>query len=250
MTSPSSLPPVPDSASGQAGMIAVATKEIVANADRFGLKWRMVPATVNNFISNGPSTSVILDGDSASMNAVSLIDGPVIIGQRVMTLIVPPSNAYIFARILGNASQAITMENLANSFLTTNSATYTTNVVSGTAADNATLFIAPASGRVQINWSAVGKVNNAANTGRLSAQVRIGEDIGFGTVVSDVTDDTCCAISTTGDSGSTANRLVSGLAPGVTHNVRIYHKLTGTTDTPTARLFTIGKRNLIVIPVP
>lgn len=86
------------------GLTASAIKE---NADRLGLTWRMRPATVassNKSAYGNPAIEgvpVIYDGDSAVLQAVSLI-GLTPTGTRVMCIQIPPQGNYIVGVINGS----------------------------------------------------------------------------------------------------------------------------------------------------
>ena len=72
-----------------------AVKALVANAQSLGLTWGMRPGTVafdSPLTSN--SVEVTLDGDTAVLDMVSLV-GPLLEGQRVMTVSVPPGGIFV-----------------------------------------------------------------------------------------------------------------------------------------------------------
>lgn len=66
---------------------------LASDADRLGLVWKLRPGTVAEG-SDPTGILITLDGDSAQMNAYSLI-GPLQDGARVMCALVPPSGTYI-----------------------------------------------------------------------------------------------------------------------------------------------------------
>lgn len=73
-------------------LYAESTKAVVDNAQRNGLVWRLLPATISG--SSGSVVSVILDGDEQPTQAQSLI-GPLGVDTRVMVLVIPPQGNYV-----------------------------------------------------------------------------------------------------------------------------------------------------------
>lgn len=80
----------------------VTVQEIVAQADRLGLVWKLRPGTVQ--VGSGlEDIQVNLDGDGiVTVSAISLL-GLLTVGDRVMTLIVPPSGIYIIGHMDNHA---------------------------------------------------------------------------------------------------------------------------------------------------
>lgn len=72
-------------------------QEVVANAARLGLTWKLRPATV--FLGGTPpDIRLIMDGDDTAISAMSLL-GTLTAEDRVMCLIVPPQGVYVIGRI-------------------------------------------------------------------------------------------------------------------------------------------------------
>lgn len=71
-----------------------AADAVIANAQRLGLLWRIIPATVVGTTSNVSNVGVTVDGDTQQVRAQSLI-GVVNDGARVMVLVVPTALTYI-----------------------------------------------------------------------------------------------------------------------------------------------------------
>lgn len=84
--------------------VLAALREIIDNANRYGLTWRRVPATVVDG-SDPLSVEVVLDGDPAEqpVSAVSL-SGGYVTASRVMIDIVPPSGMYVIGTAPGTSS--------------------------------------------------------------------------------------------------------------------------------------------------
>ena len=72
--------------------VGLVVDELVAAADRLGLRWRLRPATVTTPAASGASMAV-LDGDTVPVKVIPLV-GSVVSGDRVMVAIVPPSGHY------------------------------------------------------------------------------------------------------------------------------------------------------------
>lgn len=75
------------------GTVLTGVDEVVQNADRLGLKWRITPGTVLTMTTDA-RVGIQLDTDTTPTNAASLI-GPVSADARVMVLLVPPTGRYI-----------------------------------------------------------------------------------------------------------------------------------------------------------
>lgn len=76
-------------------LVVRAITQILTNPYRYGLTWRLLPATVL-YASSGQPVFVRVDGDpdDSSLPVISLI-GSVRANTRVMIAVVPPSGAYI-----------------------------------------------------------------------------------------------------------------------------------------------------------
>lgn len=75
-------------------IVVGAVGEVKSNADNLDLTWALRPATVDSF--SGSTLSVIMDGDTITVPAISLL-GYVPAGTRVMIMNVPPSGLYAIA---------------------------------------------------------------------------------------------------------------------------------------------------------
>ena len=73
-------------------LLGSTAEAIVNNAKDLGLTWTLRPATASTPTTDGPT--VVYDGDTTVMNAVSLI-GTVSGTERVMMLQIPPGGNYI-----------------------------------------------------------------------------------------------------------------------------------------------------------
>lgn len=108
-----------------------------------------------------------------------------------------------------------------------------TSYVAGAAATCGTTFTAPTSGRVITLWHARFETNTVNVRVLVSVEVRAGAVIGSGTVVS-AASDTSAIESGSNDTSVGGNsrmqapmfRIVSGLTPGDTYNVRTMHRMT------------------------
>lgn len=81
--------------------IRSAVRATVDDAVRLGLVWRLRPGTIGGSGAANPhATPVVVDGDNAQMIGRSWV-GPLISGQRVWCLFVPPAGVYIVG-ILGD----------------------------------------------------------------------------------------------------------------------------------------------------
>jgi len=72
--------------------VGLVVDELVAAADRLDLRWRLRPATVTTPAASGAAMAV-LDGDTVPVKVIPLV-GSVVVGDRVMVAIVPPSGHY------------------------------------------------------------------------------------------------------------------------------------------------------------
>jgi len=73
-------------------LVSAEVLSIVANAQRLGLTWELLPATVQ-----GPGTRSVpirYDGDTVPVTAISLV-GPLVSGVRVYAMRIPPSGNFI-----------------------------------------------------------------------------------------------------------------------------------------------------------
>lgn len=76
-----------------------AVKAAIEDAARLGLVWRIIPASVvGQGMSDPMATRVVLDGDTTSGRAVSMV-GALRSGQRVWCVQVPPAGLYVMGVI-------------------------------------------------------------------------------------------------------------------------------------------------------
>lgn len=75
-------------------LIGVGAQAIKENAKRLGLIWSLRPGTVQELDGSNGWASVIFDGDTVALGALSLV-GAVVAGQRVMGMAVPPGGNFI-----------------------------------------------------------------------------------------------------------------------------------------------------------
>jgi len=74
-------------------LISVGTQALVENANRLGLTWQLRPATVTA-ISSPTQVFANYDGDTVPIGMVNLTE-PLLVGDRVMAMAVPPSGNFI-----------------------------------------------------------------------------------------------------------------------------------------------------------
>lgn len=93
---------------------ASAVKAAIDDAARLGLVWRIIPASVvGRGMSDPMATRVVLDGDTNSGRAVSMV-GALKAGQRVWCVQVPPAGMYIMGIIGPNVATPTTSVFTAN----------------------------------------------------------------------------------------------------------------------------------------
>ena len=80
------------------GVAVAAARSVVNNARALGLTWQLRPATVALDSPDEANIEATLDGDVAVLSMVSLV-GPLLEGQRVMTMIIPPAGMFIIGTI-------------------------------------------------------------------------------------------------------------------------------------------------------
>lgn len=94
MTLPTTAPAPPGKSALPASHAAATGKAIVDNARRLGLQWTMMPATVDTGTDANQQLTIIYDGDTVAIQAMSLI-GAVPADFRVMVIAVPPSGNFV-----------------------------------------------------------------------------------------------------------------------------------------------------------
>jgi hypothetical protein len=75
-------------------LLASQAEAVVERAKSLGLTWTLRPATVSTAPTSSAPPSVIYDGDTVPIGAISLI-GTVAVDDRVMMLVIPPGGSYI-----------------------------------------------------------------------------------------------------------------------------------------------------------
>jgi hypothetical protein len=120
--------------------------------------------------------------------------------------------------------------------------TYGVAASAGTYVDCGVAFVAPTTGRVFLDYA--GNIaNSGANTTLITPVVREGGSVGSGTSFLAAVDDNAFAIqpATGGDLLWGGRRLlVTGLTPGATYNVRLEHRVGGSTGTSGRRSVTVS----------
>jgi hypothetical protein len=79
--------------------IGIGVEELLRNADRLGLTWRLRPATVASSTADAVTASVIYDGDTIPITVTNLLGHPLAVGQRVTCAFVPPAGNYVIGLI-------------------------------------------------------------------------------------------------------------------------------------------------------
>jgi hypothetical protein len=111
---------------------------------------------------------------------------------------------------------------------TTTSATYTTTLSPATICGVA--FVAPPSGKVKILWD-VECSNSTASFTLTSPQIATGGTVGSGTSVLAADDARTINRAATSSERQGASTTCTGLTPGTTYNVALYHRVGGGTGT-------------------
>lgn len=75
-------------------LIGVGAEAIQNRARHLGLTWILRPATVDNYAASSGAVMATYDGDTVSLGMTALI-GPLVAGQRVMGMAIPPGGNYI-----------------------------------------------------------------------------------------------------------------------------------------------------------
>lgn len=79
-------------------LLATQAGAVVERAKSLGLTWTLRPATVATAPTTTAPPTVICDGDTIPLGAISLI-GRVYADDRVMTLLIPPGGTYIIGEL-------------------------------------------------------------------------------------------------------------------------------------------------------
>jgi hypothetical protein len=200
-----------------------------------GTAWQLTPATV--VTAGATRAGVIFDGDGvlggvATPVTVTSLIGYLAVGARVLVLRVPPSGNYVVADLSGATA---VRDAVADTVTVTDSSQWTFPSCG-------TSFVAPASGKVLINWS-----SEMVTTGGfflVGPQVTLGPDVGATDDVHtgwDVsTADRFIRTGTTSPVRFGAADLCEGLTPGATYAVTLWHQISfGQTGTGTRRIVTV-----------
>ncbi len=92
MTAPGTLDNFPQSTGADATAAA-----IIANRDRLGLTWDLKPATALSTDSSTNRVKIQVDGDTVGISGSSMV-GPVMSGERVYALLIPPAGVFVVGR--------------------------------------------------------------------------------------------------------------------------------------------------------
>jgi hypothetical protein len=79
-----------------ATLISVAAQEIVSQAKALGLVWTLRLATVST--ASADTQTVIFDGDTAPLTVTNMSGAPLVSGQRVYGLIIPPAGNFVISQ--------------------------------------------------------------------------------------------------------------------------------------------------------
>lgn len=195
-----------------------AVQETQANAAALGLQWGLRPATVSSANFND-DIQVVMDGDTQAIPAISLI-GAVYADSRVWVLQIPPSGNYIVGApyLSGSRSSGVSGGN------STNSATYV-----ATSSSHGVVFVAPASGSVDISIRA-STAPAATAAAWMSVRIASGNSIGSGTEFQAASDSYALMLSGAVSSDMGTSFQITGLTPGVTYNAQLQHRTTAGTS--------------------
>lgn len=95
-----------DQANPQSIAADASAQALVANAGRLGLTWDLRPATVVTTDKSTGKVSVIIDADTETVPADSMI-GPLAPGDRVFVVIIPPGGIFVTGWVLNGPSRLI-----------------------------------------------------------------------------------------------------------------------------------------------
>lgn len=104
-------------------LLSVQAQAVVDRAKALGLIWTLRPAAVQTSSSSAPT--VIYDGDTEPVGAVTLI-GNVLPDDRVMMLQVPPAGNFIIGKVGSPITNALAIPTLRGETLSTGDVTLTT----------------------------------------------------------------------------------------------------------------------------
>jgi uncharacterized iron-regulated membrane protein len=210
-------------------LAVAAVRDLADSPEQVTRRWQLQPATV--ITADTVSPVAVLDGDgvlgtgSTPIPLISLI-GYCAVDARVMVLVVPPAGNYAVADLSG----AVAVQNLVSTAGTTTSGAYTTTLTGSVTAGVA--FVAPASGKVQINYVCA-LVNSGASITALAPFVRDGETIGSGNTILAAADGNAIYMQGTDETRYGASYLLEDLTPSSWYNVVHAFRVTGGTGTYT-----------------
>jgi len=121
--------------------------------------------------------------------------------------------------------------------------THTTYAITGEPATVGVAFVAPTTGRAVLHYSC-NITNSSTSSTLMTPVVREGTTVGSGTSFLAASDDNAIAVlpvagSAAGLTFGGRALLVSGMTPGDDYNVRLEHRVSGSTGTLTRRAVTV-----------
>lgn len=135
-----------------------------------------------------------------------------------------------------------TVEDTQTGLFSFDATTFGVDADSGSYVDCGAAFTAPNSGAVMISYAADLDNSLASASTNLAPVVRTGAVVGSGSTILAASLDTCIRNVGTDDRRYGATLLVEGLTAGSAYNVRLEHRVSGSTGT-------IQQRNVVVTPV-
>jgi hypothetical protein len=134
------------------------------------------------------------------------------------------------------------VEDTQNGLFSFDSTVFGVDADSGTYVECGAPFTAPTSGAVKIDYAA--DLDNSVGTAstNLAPVVRTGAVVGSGSTILAASLDICIRNVGTDNRRYSASLLLEGLTVGAAYNVRLEHRVSGSTGT-------IQQRNVVVVPV-
>lgn len=80
-------------------LIGIGAQSLVGRAKELGLTWTLRPAVVTRVGDSLSSTEITYDGDSVPVGCINITDKILLLSQRVMGLILPPSGNFIIGSL-------------------------------------------------------------------------------------------------------------------------------------------------------
>lgn len=200
-------------ASGATTVIAV---KMASGSDLWASS-RVGAETVSRFTIN--ASGLMLWGDGSSAGDTNL--------YRTAANFLRTDDSFM-ALAYQESSLAVSVENTQNTAGTVTSGTYVATLTGGTTCG--TTFIAPFSGKVLIH-NTCESLNSGAGWTKCAIEVRTGGSIGSGTAVLTANDDDTNGTTGTNSVRCTVTKLITGLTPSATYNVRQLFKVQSGTGT-------------------